>query len=115
MDPAEFMADPARAKLAKQLVRFYSFAAIADFRQAAAWEGLDENLPEGFFESAQRSLAYQVSAPEGGMALYSRGCWRVDFFGPGDSYPYVVMMGSGKIRVPEGVSVQIFSGVVRWF
>jgi len=49
------------------------------------------------------------------MALYSRGCWRADFFGPGDSYPYVVMMGSGKIRVPEGVSVQIFSGVVRWF
>jgi len=82
--------------------------------QTEAWESLD--APEGFFDSAPRSQMYEFTAPEGDM-LYCRNCQQVDFYGPGDSYPCLAIKGSGRIRIPNGVSVRIFAGkdgVARW-
>jgi len=60
---------------------------------------------------------YTYSALEKEMELFCRNCQAIRFFGPGDSYPCVVIKGSGRIRVPTGVAVTIFAGVdgmARW-
>ena len=82
--------------------------------QTQAWQELD--APEGFFDSVPRREYYDFKVPEGDM-LHCRTCVEVSFFAAGDSYPFLVIKGSGRIRVPNGVSIRVYPGsygVAMW-